>query len=361
MVLCRQKDMIKILICDDSAFSRVTLRKIVESDPSMRVVDVARNGKEALLKSEQLRPDIILLDVVMPEMDGLTALRAIVKQKIAPVIMISSDAESMASVTIEAIQSGAFDFIPKPEGKMSQVEYATALIQKIKRAVSSGIYAKMAEMELPAISPKMSSVADLPSGKGQTGGLGFKLVALGISTGGPRSIFKVLPFLPKDLNAAVVVVQHMPTSFIPAFTERLRSKTAMDCVESDAGMAVEPGRIYVARGGVHLRFLRKINQQVVIRQCKEPDHLFIPSVDVMMESALEIFGADTVGVLMTGMGRDGAEAMTHIARAGGVTIAESEETSVVFGMPQEAINRGGAKIIAPNWDIASHIIKAVRG
>lgn len=197
--------------------------------------------------------------------------------------------------------------------------------------------------------------------KDGTGRLGFKLVALGISTGGPRTIFHVLPVLPKDLNAAVIVVQHMPVAFIPPFTQRLALKSAMKCVETEAGMKVEPGIIYVATGGYHLKLVKKINGDVLIRQTKEPQHLFMPSIDIMMDSAADIFGPDTVGVLMTGMGRDGAEGMVKIKEAGGMTIAESEETAVVFGMPQEAINRGGVRVVLPDWAIAREIVKAVEG
>lgn len=193
------------------------------------------------------------------------------------------------------------------------------------------------------------------------GGLGFKLVALGISTGGPRSIFHVLPRLPQNLNAAVIVVQHMPAAFILPFTRRLESKSAMKCLETREGIKLEPGTIYVASGGYHLKLEKKIDGEVVIRQTKEPYHLFMPSIDIMMDSVIPIFGADTVGVLMTGMGRDGAEGMVKIRKAGGITIAESEETAVVFGMPQEAINRGGAEVVVPDWAIAEEIVKAVEG
>lgn len=355
------KDKIKVLICDDSAFSRVTLRKIIESDEHLRVVDVARNGTQVLEKARALKPDVITLDVNMPGMDGLTALKEIVKLKIAPVIMVASTSGENASVTIDAMEAGAFDFISKPITGTDFETHTAQIIQEIKKAAASDIYKKIEEERIKTGIYEREVSEPLPSKPISTGaaGMGFKLVALGISTGGPRSIFQVLPRLPKHLNAAVIVVQHMPSAFIPPFTQRLRGKSAMKCVETEAGMKIEPGTIYVATGGYHIKLKKKINGEVLIRQTKDPQHLFMPSIDIMMDSVIPIFGADTVGVLMTGMGRDGAQGMVKIKEAGGMTIAESEETAVVFGMPQEAINRGGAKIVAPNWDIAKEIIKAV--
>ncbi len=350
------KGKLKVLICDDSAFSRVTLRKIVESDDSLRVIDIARNGREALEKCVKLKPDAVLMDVNMPVMDGMTALKELVAVSHAPVIMISSSSGENVSMTMDAIQAGAFDFIIKPDGLSHFENYATQILQKLKKGVTAG---KDRGPALSRVLPGAMPSGTRPAGsKSRAGGLGFKAVALGISTGGPRSIFQVLPQLPEDLNAAVLVVQHMPTAFISTFTERLNKHTAMECLETEEGMPVKPGNIYVGRGGSHLRVVKK-GHTVVIHQDPEPRHLFMPSVDIMMDSVCRLFGADTVGVLMTGMGRDGAEGMVNIVQAGGITIAESEETAVVFGMPQEAIKRGGAQIVAPNNHIASEIIKAV--
>jgi two-component system chemotaxis response regulator CheB len=297
----------------------------------------------------------------MPGMDGLTALKEIVKLEIAPVIMVAATSGESAPAVIDAIEAGAFDFISKPDGAADFDSHAAEIIQEIKKAVTSDIYKKIQAEKGKTTDYEKAGAARPDAAKGDTGGLGFKLVALGISTGGPRTIFHVLPGLPKDLNAAVIVVQHMPAAFIPPFTQRLALKSAMKCVETEAGMKVEPGNIYIATGGYHLKLVKKINGDVLIRQTKEPQHLFMPSIDIMMDSVVDIFGPDTVGVLMTGMGRDGAEGMVKIKKAGGMTIAESEETAVVFGMPQEAINRGGVRVVLPDWAIAREIVKAVEG
>jgi two-component system chemotaxis response regulator CheB len=358
----------KVLICDDSAFLRVTLRKVIESDPGLRVIDVARNGAEAVEKAIRLKPDVITMDIFMPVMDGVTALKDIVRLKIAPVIMLSSISKEDAQATMEAIEAGAFDFIQKPNEIDSLDTHSAAVIQKIKQAAASNIYRKIEQTKtgtgIPTEEPVAGNAAAgtnemLPPARSAEGELpGFKAVALGLSTGGPKSIFNVLPHLPAGLEAAVIVVQHMPPAFITTFTQRLNSKTAMECVESDAGMALEPGKIYVAKGGFHLKLIKR-GGGIVIRQSKDPRHLFLPSVDIAMHSVCDIFDRNTIGVLMTGMGRDGADGMVRIRKSGGMTIAESEETAIVFGMPQEAIKRGGAQRVVPNWAIPSEIITAV--
>ena len=184
-------------------------------------------------------------------------------------------------------------------------------------------------------------------------------VAIGISTGGPATLTEVLPLLPQDLPASVFLVQHMPPSFINAFTRRLNDNSPLKVVEARAGMPVEPGTCYVAPGALHLCPHRKATGEIVIRTPVQPHTLFVPSVNVMMEAVLATYGPSTVGVLMTGIGDDGADQMVAIRKAGGVTIAESEETAVVFGMPREAIARGGADIVVPHYGVAQQIVQAV--
>jgi len=184
-------------------------------------------------------------------------------------------------------------------------------------------------------------------------------VAIGISTGGPATLSEFLPLLPADLPASVFLVQHMPASFLTAFARRLDEHCALKVVEARAGMAVEPGHCYVAPGGLHLCPYRRSTGEIVIRTPAQPHTLFIPSVNVMMQAVLETYRRNTVGVLMTGIGDDGADQMVAIRQAGGVTIAESEETAVVFGMPREAIDRGGADVVAPYYDMSHQILQAV--
>ncbi len=364
----------KVLVCDDSALMRRSLKKIIESDPGLEVVGTARDGEDSVNKARELQPDVVTMDVNMPGMDGITATQIIVNENIAPVLMVSSLTQGGAAVTFEAIALGAFDYVPKPGGTVTvqMGPVAPEIIKKIKAAARPGVLrrlarkrmagedvsdlrAKQASIRCKARLQKVSAKTRALSGKG----LGFKAVAIGISTGGPKTLFEVLPFLPADLPAAVFLVQHMPPQFITTYAARIDSNCAMRCVEADLGMAVEPGTIYLAKGGYHMILFHKLNGKIIIRTPKRPKHPFMPSADVMMDSVAEVFGSDTVGVLMTGMGSDGAEGMVKIRQASGITIAESEESAIVFGMPNEAIQRGGAEIIAPSWEIADQIIKAV--
>jgi two-component system chemotaxis response regulator CheB len=359
------KERIRVLICDDSALMRTSLKKIIEADPELRVIAAARDGNDAVAKARELRPDVITMDINMPGIDGITALQIIMSEKIAPVLMVSSLTQEGAQVTFEALALGAFDYVPKPGGTVSasMAPVAQEMIRKIKAAHSSGSLRKLtrARHRVEAPQRRMSPGAARPAGsRSPSNGLpGFRAVALGISTGGPKTLFDVLPYLPEDLDAAIFLVQHMPPSFTSSFAQRIDSNCVLKCVEAKAGAVVEPGTIYLGRGGYHLTLFRKLTGEIVIRTPQKPDHSFIPSVDVMMTSVLEVFGSGTVGVLMTGMGDDGADSMVKIRRTGGRTIAESEESAIVYGMPREAIERGGAEVIAPAWDIADAIVKAV--
>jgi two-component system chemotaxis response regulator CheB len=358
---------INVLICDDSALMRRNLSRIIETDSGLRVIGTARDGQDALDKARELRPDVITMDINMPVIDGITALQIIVQECIAPVIMVSSLTQEGAATTFQAMALGAFDYVPKPGGTVSvRMESAAhELVSKIRAAAKPGTLKRLTTKSRPLERYQKTRTAPrsvppaartAPSGGA---GLGYKAVAMGISTGGPKTLFDVLPLLPRDLNAAVFLVQHMPGKFIPSFAKRIDDHCPMRCVEVAAGMEIEPGVIYIGTGGYHLTLYKKLSRQIVVRTPKQPIHQFIPSVDVMMQSVLEVFGTDTIGVLMTGMGDDGADSMVAIHQAGGITIAESEESAIVFGMPQEAIKRGGARIIKPCWDIAAEIVKAV--
>lgn len=353
---------IRVLVCDDSALMRRSLKKIIESDRSMEVVAAARDGEDSVQKAREYKPDVITMDVNMPGMDGITALQIITEENIAPVLMVSAWTQEGAVTTFEALALGAFDYVAKPGGTVTAQmgPVAHELITKIRAAAHPGVVGKLSRKQRSGEQRDTRKTVTATRKKTESG-LGFKAVAIGISTGGPKTLFDVLPFLPADLPAAVFVVQHIPGQFVSSYAKRINDHSQMTCVETRIGMEVEPGTIYLARGGYHLSLFKRLTGKIVIRNPKKPDHTFVPSVDVMMNSVLQIFGADTVGVLMTGMGDDGADAMVNITKAGGITIAESEESAVVFGMPREAIERGGAKIVAPAWNIADEIIKAVKG
>ena len=351
---------IRVLVVDDSALMRKVIKEILEYDPDIEVVGSARDGEDSLNKARDLRPDVITMDINMPGMDGLTALQYILAEEICPVIMVSSLTTEGAVATFEALELGAFDYVSKPGGTISLnlKMIGKEIIAKVKAASKSGLLRKIKRQ----IKRPDTSINSLNALKNQycDGESSKKAVAIGISTGGPQTLGEVIPLLPPDLDASIFIVQHMPANFTGPFAKRLNNISKINIKEAEAGDITRKYNGYLAKGGYHM-LLRKIRESDTrIRLSTVPEHLFVPSVSVMMESVLKIYGKKTVGVLMTGMGSDGADAMLNIRNAGGRTIAESEETAVVFGMPQEAIKNGGAEIIAPSYRIAEEIVNAVK-
>jgi two-component system chemotaxis response regulator CheB len=351
---------IRVLVADDSALMRRQLVRMFDSDPTFLLAGYARDGEDAVTKARDLRPDVIAMDINMPKMDGLTAMQIILAENICPVVVFSSLANRGAAITLEALELGAFDCVAKPDGSVSANigKVTRELMMKLKAAanafrrthrVKPGKRSPDVIERIP--SPKVAVPRHVP--------LHHRAVVIGISTGGPVTIMDVLPLLPAGLPAPVFMVQHMPAQFTGPFAQRLARSCAIPVVEAQHMLKVVPGTCYVAKGGAHLMLHRKATGELVIRTPEKPEHLFIPSVGVMMESVFEHFGPRTVGVLMTGIGDDGAAMMVRIRQAGGRTIAESEESAVVYGMPREAIERGGADVIAPSWQVAQHIVNAV--
>ena len=347
---------IRVLVADDSALMRQTLKRIIAASSDLDLVGLARDGEDAVAKARELRPDVVSMDINMPKLDGITALQIILQEKICPVVMVSSLTQRGTTTTFECLELGAFDFVGKPDGTVSSNMGAVAaeLVSKLKAAASQGVVDRLQrrrERRQPHRPPLRATFENVTR---------KRAVAIGISTGGPATLQEVLPLIPADVPASLFLVQHMPPSFLASFARRLDDHCALKVIEARSGMSVEPGICYVAPGGMHLCLHRKMTGEVVIRTPATPATLFVPSVSVMMASVLNIYGADTIGVLMTGIGDDGADQMVAIREAGGHTIAESVETAVVYGMPREAIERGGASVIAPSHQVAAEIVKAVR-
>ncbi|MGA2144068.1 MAG: chemotaxis response regulator protein-glutamate methylesterase [Bryobacteraceae bacterium] len=346
----------RVLVADDSALMRQNLKRIIAASADLDLVGLARDGEDAISKARELRPDVISMDINMPKLDGITALQMILQEKICPVVMVSSLTQQGTATTFECLELGAFDFVAKPDGTVSSNlgVVADELISKLKAAASRGIVDRLQRNRerRKVVRPPVPMTFDNITRK--------RAVAIGISTGGPATLQDVLPQIPADVPASIFLVQHMPPAFIASFAKRLDERCALKVVEARSGMPVEPSVCYVAPGGMHLCLHRKMTGEVVIRTPTTPATLFVPSVGVMMESVLKIYGTDTVGVLMTGIGDDGADQMVAIRQAGGHTIAESEQTAVVYGMPREAVERGGACVIAPSHQVAGEILKAVR-
>ena len=357
---------IKVLIVDDSALMRREIRKILESDPEIVVVGTSRNGVEALQHIPDLNPDVVTLDINMPEMDGLTALQHIMMQFPRPVVMLSSLTQQGASTTYEAIELGAVDFVGKPGGTISRniAEVAADIIYKVKAAAAANLTTLGASRKRKRLQNNLFNKSKpRVSVAGKLGAVSSQVLVIGQSTGGPNTIFEILPMLPADLGVPVFIIQHMPASFTPGFAKRLAANCAFPFKEASNGDVVEAGCGYLAPGDFHMTLAPRGggNKGCIIRLSKTPSGtLHTPSVDVSMESVLEFYGANTVGVLLTGMGDDGADQMVRIKQSGGRTIAESEETCVVFGMPKEAIARGGAEFVLPSYQIAEKIVELIK-
>jgi two-component system chemotaxis response regulator CheB len=332
---------IRVVVADDSALMRNLIGRLLSRAPDIEVVATARDGEDAVQKAIELRPDAVTMDINMPRLDGISAMQMILAEKICPVIMFSSLTQQGAVETFECLALGAFDFVAKPEGTVSANldTIADELIVKIRPRRQSAA--------VPVVRVTNPVSVDM------------RAIAIGISTGGPATISTVLPGLPADLPAVIFLVQHMPATFIPAFVSRLQNECSIQVVEAKTGDPVRAGHCYVAGDGLHLCPFRKASGEVVLRRPNHPKTLFMPGVGVMMESVLAVYGSRTIGVLMTGIGDDGADQMVSIREAGGVTIAESEESCVVFGMPFQAIKRGGAEIVLPSWKIADKLVRVV--
>jgi two-component system chemotaxis response regulator CheB len=356
---------IRVLVADDSALMRQTLKRIIAESEDFELIGTARDGEDAVAKARELRPDVISMDINMPKLDGISALQIVLQEKICPVVMVSSLTQKGATTTFECLELGAFDFVGKPDGTVSSNmgTVAEELLTKLRAAASRGSPARRRESpkgKYGRIQTPVREKAVTRPALAQEGPARPRAVVIGISTGGPATLQEVLPLIPADLPASLFLVQHMPPSFVSSFAKRLDDHCSLKVVEGRSGMPIEPSVCYVAPGGMHLCLHRKMTGEVVIRTPTTPTTLFMPSVSVMMDSVLKIYGSDTIGVLMTGIGDDGANEMVAIKQAGGFTIAESQETAVVYGMPREAVERGGASVQLPSYEVAGEITRAVR-
>ena len=331
---------IRVLVADDSALMRKLIPQMIESDPDIEVVATAIDGEFALRKIEELKPDVVTLDLEMPRMGGIEVLRQIMRQQPLPIVVVSAHTHEGASLTFKALHMGAFDFIAKPRDVLSDAmdEIAIELIAKIKAAASSP-----AERHRPRPLPPVRTPRPAPAASSSSSTLPpSKIIAIGISTGGPNTLEYVLAHLPADFPGAILVVQHMPAGFTEAFARRLSEACPLDVREAQTGDTICAGRVLIAPGNRHMRVRRSLQGGLVTISEEERVNGHRPSVDVLFHSVAEEFGADAIGVLMTGMGEDGAEGLGHLRQTGALTIAQDEESCIVFGMPRVAIERGYA-------------------
>ena len=330
--------LIRVLVADDSAFMRTAITRMIESDPGLRVSGTAQTGVEVLEKVNFLQPDVVTLDVEMPGMNGLDALRRIMKESPRPVIMVSSLTREGAETTLEALACGAFDYVPKQSSfvALDIVKIREDLIAKIKAAAESGRQRKPgARVTRITTSPPPKTPPRRPAYITPT------VVALGTSTGGPKALQEILPLLPADLPVGVLIVQHMPLGFTGPFARRLNDLCQIEVCEAENDTAIEAGTVYIAPAGQHMTVYRHTPAQYAIRLSHLPEKtLHIPSVDVMMRSVAETFRAAAMGVIMTGMGSDGLEGMRAIVHEGGVTLGQDEASCAVYGMPRACAENG---------------------
>jgi two-component system chemotaxis response regulator CheB len=327
---------VRVLVVDDSALMRKLIPQILATDNSIEVVGTAIDGNFGLKKIEDLKPQVVTLDLEMPGMGGLDMLKEIMRRHRVPVIVVSSHSTSGATVTLKALSLGAFDFVAKPTDVSSRMqEVGRELISKIKAAAKSRGIQIRPESEFPTPAAREKNKA--AAAKEPT-----RIVAIGISTGGPQSLQFMLSHLPADFPGSIVVVQHMPEGFTEMFARRLDECCALNVKEAQSGDLLLAGRVLICPGNRHLKVKRMPLGPVTILSDDPQVNGHRPSADVLFKSVAEEFGQRAIGVLMTGMGEDGAHGLGLIKAAGGLTIAQGEQSCVVFGMPKAAIERGYA-------------------
>ena len=343
-------DLIRVLVIDDSAFTRQTIRRILEKSPLVEVVAWARDGEEALHKALEIDVDLITLDLEMPRMDGFTFLRILMAKRPTPVIVISGKAGDQD--VFKALDLGAVDFVAKPS------RVATAELESIEQELIRKVHA-VRQLRIDKVADRIGKSVKLePSPAARPA---HKVVAIGSSTGGPAALMQVFSAFEAAPPCAFIVSQHMPEGFTAGFADRIDRLTTFRAREARSGDVPAEGSVLIAPGGKHLE-LEEIGGQVVVRICDrvEADR-YAPSVDRMFLSAAKHYGADLLAVVLTGMGDDGSEGVQAVQQAGGNVIVESEETAVIFGMPQQAIRAGAVDAVLPLSEIAPVIRSGFAG
>jgi two-component system chemotaxis response regulator CheB len=367
---------IRVLIIDDSALVRKLLTEILNSDPAIEVVGAAMDPHIARQKIKDLDPDVLTLDVEMPKMDGLSFLRQLMRLRPMPVLMISSLTEKGAEITLEALALGAVDFISKPKVDLANLlqEYTAEIIEKVKSAAEVKVRTRVhkpvakgetrkaeeTEEEVFSVDSKYSATVILK----RPANIKFmkttdKIIAIGASTGGTEAIKEILEELQSDMPG-ILIAQHIPPVFSSAFAKRMNLCSAMTVVEASDGQQVLPGHVYIAPGDKHLLLTRDGARYRCQLNDGPPVNRHKPSVDVLFRSVAQTAGKNAVGVILTGMGADGARGLGEMQDAGSVTIAQDEKTSVVWGMPGEAVKRGAAQKVLALDQIPSRLANIVK-
>ena len=343
-----------VLVVDDSAFMRRVISDIVDGSAEFRVVGTARNGYEALKQIHALEPDIVTLDIEMPELDGLQALGYIMSETPRPVVMLSAaGADGTHDPTIRALELGAVDFVRKPSGPIS-LDLSTVrdrLLEALRASTQVNLRGvPMLARPRAAVDPQAVAVGGAPNAA-------TRVVVVATSTGGPRALAELVPALPRALGAAVLVVQHMPRGFTKSLAQRLDVLSPLRVAEAAEGDRILQNRVYVAPGGLHMRVSAPGAPAVIELEMSPPVWGVRPAADLLFRSAAAHFGPACVGVVLTGMGRDGAEGLRAVRDAGGLAIVQDKESSVIYGMPQAARAIAGADRVEPLAGVAPAIVE----
>jgi two-component system chemotaxis response regulator CheB len=340
-----QRSLVRVLVIDDSAFSRQVITRMLRASPLVEVVGVARDGEEALRKTFELEPDLVTLDLEMPKMDGFTFLRLVMSKRPTPVIVISGRAGD--ADVFRALELGAVDFLAKP------TPHATPELASIERELIRKVHA-IRELRIEKVQGRIGAVSgasDLPT----TSGPQARVVAIGSSTGGPAALIQIFAGFATPPPCAFVVAQHMPEGFTRGFAERIDRLTCLGATEARGGEEPKPGSVLIAPGGSHLEFATEGSKVCAKLNERLESDKYAPSVDRLFASTAKHFGSEAMAVVLTGMGDDGRQGVTAVKQAGGRVLAESEETAVIFGMPQQAIRTGVVDQVLPLGEIAGAI------
>jgi|WetSurMetagenome_2_1015567.scaffolds.fasta_scaffold00033_24 two-component system, chemotaxis family, protein-glutamate methylesterase/glutaminase len=351
--------MVKVLVVDDSAFMRNILTNMLSSDPDITIVGAAKDGLEAIEKVALLKPDIVTMDVEMPKMDGITALKHIMEKTPVPVIMVSSLTDEGAKVTLDALDLGAVDFIPKNLSDLSIniVMIKEILIEKIKLLAKKGVPRRTFK-SLERMASDARAHVVIPHR--MTGERKTAIVAIGTSTGGPKALQDVITQLPEDFPLPILIAQHMPPNFTGPFADRLNQCSKIEVKEANEGDVLKPGLALLAPGRGHMRVMKRRDMNVVITiSVNREEYIYRPSVDALMLSVAECFPGRSLGIILTGMGNDGLKGLIELKKTGGRIFAQNEQTCVVYGMPKAVVDAGIADKVLPIEDIAGEIINAV--
>jgi two-component system chemotaxis response regulator CheB len=369
-MLLNKNNKINVLIVDDSAFMRKAIENMITKDPLISVIGHARNGKEAIELAEKLKPDVITLDIAMPVMDGLEALKMIMKVHPCAVIVVSSLTTEGAKETIDALELGAVDFITKDRSYASfgMLKIKDDLVEKIKyfgtkkvreKILKQQVSQKTEDKETQKIESEPAPVV-LETAKEKERVLSscdIGVLGIGTSTGGPQALQQVIPKLPGNIGIPVLVVQHMPPNFTKSLAERLNALSHLTVVEAQGKEPLEKNVVFIAKGGFHMK-IRKIGPHFYTELTREPTNLlYIPSVDVLFTSLAENYEKHTLAVIMTGMGKDGLLGCQLIKQKNGSVIAQDEKTSIVYGMPKAVVENNLADKVVPLHRIANEIVK----